>query len=129
MSEIITCVKSPKYYYRKNLNSALNSHRFKKIYLDFINVLEKEINYAKENKLFDLQKKLYKHQIHATTAWVGFIALEENPDVESATILLRYVRKNLFDFLITKSKISKKCFILLACINFNLASKIYKLIK
>ena len=127
-AEMIISFNEPKYYYRRNLNSALNSHRFKKIYLGLIDVLEKEMNYAKENKLFDLYKKIYEHQIHATTAWIGFIALEKEPDIESATILIKYVKKNLIAFLKTKAKITKKCFILLVCINFNLASKIYKLI-
>ena len=80
------------------------------------------------DKLFKLQKKIYNFQLHVATAWLGFIALDNKPDFESAKILLKYVRKNLVNFLKTNEKLSKKFFILLACINFNLASKLYKLI-
>ena len=124
----ILCIKTPKYYYRRNDKSALNAHKFKKIYLGFIDVLQKEIDYAGKNNLLELKNKIYNHQLHTATAWLGFIALEKEPDIESASILIKYVKKNLIAFLKTKAKITKKSFILLACINFNLASKIYKLI-
>ena len=127
LCENIICLDKCKYYYRTNYNSALNAHKFKKIYLLYIDVLQKEIEYVEKNDLIELKNKIYKHQIHTSTAWLGFIALEDKYDVESAKILLKYIRKNLFPFLKTKEKISKKLFILISLINFNFARKIYRL--
>ena len=127
-SNNIVCLNKPKYYYRQNEKSALNGHKFKRIYLGCIDILQKEIDYAEKNKLFELKNKIYQHQVHTSTAWLGFIALEKNPDIESAKYLLKFARKNLVNFLRGKEKLSKKFFVLIACVNFNLASKIYKLI-
>ena len=80
-------------------------------------------------QLITIAKKLFEKKLNTTTAWLGIIALEEKPDIESANILLKYIKKNLIAFLRTKAKLTKKFFILIACINFNLASKIYKLIQ
>ncbi len=124
----ISCCPSAKYYYRKNLNSTTNANEIKENFIPFIDVLDLEINYAKQNNLIDLAKRLYSIQLSCSTRWLGLIALTKYPNIESKKYLLKFVRKNLFNFLKTDAKLSKKCFIIIACINFNLASKIYRLI-
>jgi hypothetical protein len=111
------------------LNSATNANEIKENFIPFIDVLNSEINYAKQNNLIDLEKRLYNIQLSCSTRWLAIIALAEYPNIESAKYLLTFIKKNLFDFLKTEAKLSKKCFIMIACINFNLASKIYKFIE
>ena len=127
IKDIALCI-SPKYYYRKNFNSTTHGHKFKKSFLGFINVLNLEIDYAIKNKLNVVEKKLFEKKLNTTTAWLGIIALEEKPDIESAKILLKFIKKNLFKFLKTTEKLNKKIFVFVACINFIFASRIYKLI-
>jgi len=122
----VGCLPSAKYYYRKTINSATNCRHFKKNFLGFIDVLTLEMDFAEKNNLIDLKNFLYKGQINIATKWLTFIAEENNPDIESAKKLLKYIRGNLLNFLKSKATFSKKSFILIACINFNLASLIYK---
>ena len=124
----IGCLPSAKYYYRRTINSATSCSHFKKNFLGFIDVLTLEMDFAEKNNLIDLKNFLYNEQINIATKWLGFIAAEDEPDIESAKTLLKYIKKNLFNFFKTKSKINKKFFILIACINFKLASLIYKLL-
>jgi len=126
--EQIYCINLPKYYYRINTNSILHSRIFKKSFLDYIKILDTEIRFAKENNLYELTNKLYNAKLYVATTWLIFIAAQKSKDLDSAKILLQYVRQNLFVFLKTKGKISKKCFVLIACVNFKLASLIYRLL-
>ena len=124
----IGCLPSAKYFYRTNPNSSTQCRKFKREFIGFIDVLNLEMDYADKNNLIDLKKRLYKTQLNTVTAWLGFIALDNNPDIYSANMLLKYIKKNLFNFLKSNSKFSKKFFILITCVNFNLASLIYKLL-
>ena len=45
IKDIALCI-SPKYYYRKNFNSTTHRCKFKKSFLEFMNILDMEMNYA-----------------------------------------------------------------------------------
>ena len=104
------------------------NEKFKKNFLEFLKVSDMEMEYAQNNKLFDLKNKLYRFRIYITTKWLSFIALEDNPDIESAKIILADLKKNGFNVFKYKTSLKRKCFIWLSFINFNLASIIYKFI-
>ncbi len=126
--ESVVCVNKPQYYYRLNFNSVTNNNKFKKSFLRVFDIYTLQEEYAKKEKLFSFKEKLYHKKLNKASSFLGMIALEKNPDMESAAILLKYVKKNILNFLKSKERFDKKCFIILACINFNLASKIYKII-
>ena len=129
LKEVI-CVNNAKYYYRDNLKSASRSRQFKKSYLESLNIIDIEIEYAKNNNLIQLEKKLYKSKRAMSSTFLGYIVREKKPDIESANRLLNYLKKHLFAFLLkTNVSFSKKLFVIVACINLNSAIKIYKLIE
>ena len=85
------------------------------------------MTYAEKNKLFELEEKIFDFRLFIITEWLSFIALEENPDMESANIIFKELKPNLGRYLKSKESFLKKCFVVVACMNFSLASKIYKL--
>lgn len=115
-----------KCYYRNNPTSRQHSKKFKKNFLAFLKVQNLEIIYAEKNKLFKLKEKLYKFRFRLIVQWLGFIALEKFPDIESANIILKELRHNLFKYLMIKDVFNKKIFAVFACIDFVLAIKTYK---
>ena len=125
----VICINQAKYYYRVNQNSASRSRKFKKSYLESLNIIDIEIQYANKNNLKELSYKLYKSKLTMSSTFLGYIVSDDVPDIDSATKLLNFIKKNFLYFLLkTKVKIWKKCFVVIACINLNLAIKIYKLI-
>lgn len=124
----VVCVNEYKCYYRMNPTSRQHAKKFKRNFLEFLKVSDMEMEYAQNNKLFDLKKQLHIFRLYLITDWMRIIALQDKPDIESAGFLLKYIRKNLFDFLKNKVSFKNKCFIIISCINFNLASRMYKFI-
>ena len=125
-AKIISCLNKHKCYYRTNPKSRQHTKKFRKDFLFFLKVLNIELEYAEINNLIKLQKKLYEFRLQLVTLWLSYIALEKIPDIESANILLTYLKGNIFILLKTKYHIKIKIFAVLVRINFNLARKIYK---
>ena len=125
--EKVVCINKCLCYYRMNPTSRQHTKKFKKNFLEFLKVSDMEMEYAQEQGLFDLKNKLYRFRLYIVTQWLSFIALEEKPDIESVKVLLEDLKKNNFSFFKTKKSLKSKCFIMCSFINFNLASKIYKL--
>lgn len=122
----IACINENQYYYRNNPNSRLNIKKFKKNYLFFLEVLDMEMNYAKENGLYKLKKEIYDTKLATIVNWLGMLALDTNLDIKSIEILLSIMKKNFIKYLKTRDKISKKVFLMTSCISFKLSSRIYK---
>ncbi len=124
----VVCLDKSLCYYRSNPASRQHTKKFKRNFLAFLKVQNLEMIYAEKHKLFKLKEKIYNFRLCLLAQWLGFISLQENPDMESANLVLKELKSNFFRYLMIKDKISKKCFFLIACVNFNLAGKIYKLI-
>lgn len=125
--EKVVCLQEYKCYYRSNPTSRQHTKKFKKNFLPFLKVQNLEMIYAEKHKLFNLKEKIYNFRLCLLAQWLGFISLQEKPDMESANFILKELKSNFFKYLTISDKISKKCFFLVACVNFNLAGKIYKL--
>ncbi|MBR4633035.1 MAG: glycosyltransferase [Elusimicrobia bacterium] len=125
----IAFCKDAKYYYYYNANSVTRRQFFKKEYLKYIEFYDKLVKYCSENKLQIGYQKYKIRQINWVITFLSWIA-KENPiqNEESLKILLKYARKNLGYYLFGNNAVKQKCFLLLSCINFNLASAIYRLI-
>ena len=119
-----------KYYYYNNQNSVIRKKVFKRKFLCVITIHNHIINYAKKNNLLFAYKKFTKYKIN----WIiSFLIrmIEDNSINEnkySLNFLLKCAKKNMMYIFFCNISILRKCFILIACINFNLASKIYRLI-
>lgn len=126
--EKVVCLQDYKCYYRNNPTSRQNTKKFKKNFLAFLKVQNIEMIYAEKNKLFEVKEKIFDFRLFIITEWLKFIALEEKPDIESANIIIKEAKPHLLRYLKNKDSFKKKCFVCVACINFNLASKIYKFV-
>jgi len=124
----IAFYKEAKYYYCDNSNSITRIRVFKKEYINQILFYEKLLNYCKKNKLKTGYKKYKNLQIYWIITFLSWIA-QENPikNKESLEILIKYARKNLLCFLFENFGVKAKSFLIVSCLNFNLASNIYKL--
>lgn len=126
----IVCLNECKNYYRYNPNSRVHTKKFRKNRLIFIKEgLEKEIDYADKNGLYLLKKWLIEAEVCYAVYRLGLIALESSPDTEAVKYLQKIVKKHLFIFLQCNKPFIKKCFSIIVCMNFKLASLIYKGIK
>jgi len=124
----IAFCKDAKYYYCYNPNSVTKRKFFKKKYLKHIEFYDKLINYCKKNHLKIGYKKYKTRQLCWIISFLSWIAEEKSiMEKKSLEILLKYARKNLFYCLFGTFGIKSKCFLIVSCINFNLASKIYRL--
>lgn len=124
----IVFYKKPKYYYCDNSNSITRTRIFKEEYINQILFYEELLNYCEKNKL-KIGYKKYKHlQINWIINFLSWIA-RETPirNKESLELLVKYARKNLFYFMFGKFGIKSKIFLIVSCLNFNLASKFYRL--
>lgn len=122
----ICCINKCGYYYRHNPTSRQHTRKFKKEWFKFLNVLDMEILYAKGNKLHKLEKKLIWAKVDIIVTRLTYIALDNEPDLESTDKLLQYVKEHKYIYLKSETSFRKKCFTLLFCINFKLASNIYR---
>ena len=127
--EKVVCVNKCLCYYRKNPTSRQHTKKFKKNFLAFLKVSNMEMDYAEKNKLFDLKNKLHNFRLRIVSKWLIFIAMEQKPDIESANILIKDLKKNHFNFFISKISFKRILFVITAFINFNLARILYRLIK
>ena len=120
-----------KYYYYHNQNSVMQKKVFNKKYLGVITLFDNIIDYAKNNNLNSACKNFIKHKLRWIIDLLAFIAEDENIDnnKDSLCLLLKYARKNLHYIVFCKIAFFRKCFFVASCINFNLASKIYKILK
>ena len=125
----VVCIDKCLCYYRMNPTSRQHTKKFKKNFLKFFKVSDMEMDYAQQNKLFDLKDKLHRFRLNLVSQWLTFIALENKPDIECAKVLLEDLKKNKFSLFKTKMSLKAKLFIIACFFNFNLASKIYKLRK
>lgn len=119
-----------KYYYFNNTNSVIRKKVFKKQYLSVIDVHDYIIHYAKENNLLLAYKKFSKYKINWIISFLARIAEENdvNKNKDSLKMLLKNIKTNLICYLSNNLiSIKGKIFLLLCCINFNLASSIYRL--
>ena len=125
----IACLNECMNYYRYNPNSRQHAKKFRKDWLIFLEQwINQEILYAKENKLPKLEKLLIDARYGILLKWFRVIAGENKIDMKIVNKLLRYVRKDLLQFLKSKRSIVKKLFILLSCVNFKFACLIYRVI-
>jgi len=125
----IACLNECKYYYRYNEKSRQHTKKFRKnryIYLE--NGINKEISYAHEKKLYSLEKKLINARSEIMLKWLSYLALDKNPDTKDIEKLLKIMRDNLILFFKSKWRFAVKCFALIVCFNYKLASFLYKLI-
>jgi len=120
--------KQAKYYYRKNPMSA--NHKFKASHLKEIELREEWLKYAKEYDLKVLYISELGFNLWHISRWLHQLGNMAIPDRDSVNYLVSFLRKNWFTcFFRTKTSIQNKCFLALCCINFPLASRIYRLIK
>ena len=125
----IAFYKEAKYYYCNNPQSVTRTYVFKKEYINQILFYEELLKYCEKNNLKIGYKKYKNLQIYWIITFLSWIAIE-NPikNKESLEVLVKYARKNLFYCLFNKFDIKSKCFLFLSCVNFNLASKIYRFV-
>ena len=128
-AENVVFSKEAKYYYFNNDGSVTRKKIFKKEYLEHILFHDKLIKYCEDNKLKIGYKKYLNRQIE-WIVYLLFLIIKGNDltDKNSISFLLKYARKNLWRCMFGKFKFFKKCFILLCCVNFNLAGKICRFI-
>ena len=114
-----------KYYYRDNLTSATSS--FRKNHLGHLKNTQQYLSFAKKHHLWRFYSRRYWDYLECISAWIGWLALDENQDQKSVCILQSHCRRNVWGLLTHKEiKFTKKCFLIIACINFNVASKLAK---
>ena len=125
----IACLNECKNYYRYNPSSRVHTKEFNKNWLIFIkDGLDKEIEYAKKNKLYSLKKCLIVWKVGYAVYWLSLLSLTDSPDIDSVKFLQEITREYLITYLKSKRNLIKKCFAILVCFNFKLASFIYKFI-
>lgn len=125
----IACLNECKNYYRYNPNSRIHTKRFSEKRLIFLrDWLDEEIKYADENKLYSLKNNLIESKVSYVVYWLSLLALEDSPNEETVVYLQNLLRKDLIIYLKSKRNLIKKCFSALVCVNFKLASIIYKFI-
>lgn len=113
-----------KYYYRQHVTSA--RHKFTPKHLNRIRTMETCTRYAKEHHWDKWFISPHETSLEIAATWLGWLALQSSRDETSVRFLLSYIRKNFWNIFREKRiKFFKKCFIIVACINFNLARKIY----
>ena len=125
----IVCLNEYKNYYRYSSNSRSHVKKFRKNRLIFIeDGLNQEIQYSEDKKLYLLKKWLIEDKVKYSVYWLSLLALENSPDEDSINFLRKILKKYLLIYLKNKNSIMRKCFSIVVCINFQLASAIYKLI-
>ncbi len=123
--------KKAKYYYWDNRNSLTRKKqhkRQKRQILDLIEFYDEAIKYCKENKMRKVIDNYKKRLFYWIIKFLFIISQDKCEQEESLKFLLQYVRKEITYWLFGNCSIKTKIFLLLSCINFNLASKIYRLI-
>lgn len=125
----IICVDECKYYYRYNYESRLHGRKFKKNWLVFLNEwINKEIEYAKNNNLFGLERDLLNSRTVILINWLSTMAFDMTPDMKVAIPLLNLVKKNLFFYLKLNRPFFEKCFGVVSCINLRFSWWLYRII-
>ena len=119
--------KEVKYHYVNNVLSATKKtfNIDKLTYFKSINIF---INYAKDNNLKYLFKKLKEQKVYHAVGFLRQIAESNFKDKRIIKNLQNKVRNNIFLHLFSKHKLSNKLFALSVCINFNLTKYIYNLL-
>lgn len=126
----IACLNKCKNYYRYNPNSRVHTKKFRKDRLIYLkDGLDKQIEYATNNKLYSLKNNLIEKKIGYAVYWLSLLALENAPDNYSVKYLQKIVRKHCIVYIKSKRSLIKKCFCIAVAIDFKLASIIYKFIK
>ncbi len=115
-----------KYYYAQNNLSI--THKFKKRHIDYLDIEQKVMDYAKRNMLPQLYQQALDAQMNAAGTWLKQLAIQDKEDKESVKKLTNFIRKNFKSFMASSMKLSKRCFVLVGCVNFNLARMIYRTI-
>ena len=123
-SKAIIYGKRIKYHYVYNLSSIT-----KKIFyiekLTYFKAINLFIDYAKENNLKYLCKKLKEEEVYHAVGFLKQIIESDFKDENIINDLKNKVRKNLSLHLFSKHKIMNKLFAIFVCINFNLTKKTY----
>jgi len=126
----IACIDECLNYYRYNCNSRQHTKKFRKDRLIFLEKwINEEIKYAKAKNLIRLEKKLIDARYGIILKRFRIIALNDyDVDENDLNKLLELVKQDIYLFLKSKRNIVKKIFILVVCVDFKLASLIYKII-
>ncbi len=115
-----------KYYYRENSSSI--THKFNKRNMQYLDIEKRIMDYAKVNNLPQLYKQALDARMNAAGTWLKQIAEQDIEYRESVRQLTNFIRSNLKYFFACSMKLSKRCFVLIGCINFTLAKMIYRII-
>ena len=135
-AEKIVYSKQAKCYYFNNPNSILRKNNLGKYLsvVEFIKLYDKTIEYCKEKKLKQAINNIKNKQFYWIINMLLMVAKEYQTYIhvykqkESLKFLLQHIKKDIRYWLFGNYNIKTKCFLLLSCINFNLASKICRLI-
>ncbi|MBO4674921.1 MAG: glycosyltransferase [Elusimicrobiaceae bacterium] len=115
-----------KYHYCCNRNPTSLTKTFQRSHLNRIVLEEQCLEYAKQHNLMIYYKVRSRVLLVNAAKWLHQIALSDVPDQYSIKFLTKYIKQHFMCFLLTNTIHKKaKLFALVACVNFNLARKIY----
>ena len=115
-----------KYFYRQHFQSVTNNLKWEAKNLDVIYQINKFIEYANSKKLKNFYNRLLADEADISLLFLKKCILSKPFDLKSANILFNGLRKNIFYYLKTKAKFSRKLFAIIACIDLNLLRLLYK---
>ena len=116
-------------YYRQYIGSATRGQSWHPKHLGWLAAADKVLSYAREQQLNEVIKVLKNSQINLAVSFLRDSLIKGPYDEESIKKLKKYFSRNLFAFLCSDIKLSKKAFVLCAFINLKLAKNIYRKIK
>lgn len=116
-----------KYHYCYHQNPNALTKNFQPAHLNKIIFTEECLRYAKQHHLNVYYRMSSVAQLMHASKWLKQIALSNIEDPASVQFLTKYVGKHFGRFLLVRSISWKlKLFVLVACVNFNLARKILR---
>ena len=97
--------------------------------LDYFKATGNILEYAISNKNFSLAKAIKRERAYHISGFLRQMIESNFNDEKIINIYIKELRKNIFLHLLSKHKLSNKLFAMVACIKFNIAKKIYKVLK
>lgn len=125
----IVIYDKPLYYYNMMNLSSLTKQSFNIRKLDYFKATGNILEYAISNKNFSLAKAIKRERAYHISGFLRQMIESNFNDEKIINIYIKELRKNIFLHLLSKHKLSNKLFAMVACIKFNIAKKIYKVLK
>ena len=116
-----------KYHYRFNQNPNALTNNFQPKHLNRIALIEQCLQYAKQHNISTYYQQRSSIPLLNVTKWLKQIACSPVEDPASVQFLTNYIKKHFRRFLSIRGiSYRAKLFVLVACVNFNLARKILR---